>query len=86
MEGLKARGERKYDIMTDIFKAICVASDAEFFNYIKTKKDRYNNGEVIITEQIITAAINNYEFLLNSVNGIQFPPNYSIFLPQFWKN
>ena len=54
--------------MTDIFKAICVASDAEFFNYIKTKKDRYNNGEVIITEQIITAAINNYEFLLNSVN------------------
>ena len=44
MEGFKARGETKDDLMTNMFKAYHVTDETEFSRYIKTKKERYDEG------------------------------------------
>ena len=40
VDGLKARGECKDDLIINLFKAYQVASDGEFVRYIKTKMDQ----------------------------------------------
>ena len=66
VEGLKARGDRTYDLITNLFKAYHVASDTELFYYIKTNSYRYYDVEYIAPEQITIATINNYEVILAS--------------------
>ena len=47
LEGLKAKGERKYDLMKNLLKAYHVASDKELAQYIKNgllrQRRRYHN-------------------------------------------
>ena len=54
MEGLKSRGERKDNLMTNLSKAYHTASDTYFTCYIQTKKDCYNDGEDITPEKLTT--------------------------------
>jgi hypothetical protein len=62
-EGLRARGERCDDIMTNLFKGYRCASDKEFVRYIAQKKDAYDDGEDMTPEQLMTLALNKYEIL-----------------------
>ena len=66
-EGLKSMGERTDDLMTNVFMAYHVASDADFVRYININKDGYADDYYITTVQLMTAALNNYKVLLISV-------------------
>lgn len=63
-EGLRARGERCDDIMINLFKGYVSASDSEFVRYIRAKKDKYEDGEDLTPEQLMTFALNKYETLV----------------------
>ena len=66
VEGLKTSGEITDEPMTNMFKAYHVASDTEFFCYIKKMEDSYNEDEDIAPDQLINTAIKKYEVLLTS--------------------
>ena len=46
MEGLTARGETTYDLLSYLFKAYAVVPDAKFRDYIETKKSEYEEGRL----------------------------------------
>ena len=66
VDGLKTRGESIDDSMVNLFKAYHVASDTEFFCYIKKMEDSYNEDEYIAPDQLVNTAIKKYEVLLTS--------------------
>ena len=49
MKVLKSMGERVYDLVTNIFRSYCVASDTLFFRFTNTKKVLHDYIEYIIT-------------------------------------
>ena len=63
-EGLRARGESTDDLMINLFKGYMNAADRDFVEYIKLKKDQYDEGGEIDAEQLMTLALNKYENLL----------------------
>lgn len=65
-EGLRARGERCDDIMINLFKGYESASDSEFVRYIRAKKDKYEDGDDMEPEQLMTFALNKYESLVKN--------------------
>lgn len=62
-DGLLARGERTDDLMINLFKAYLTASDKAFVDYMKRKKDEYDDGADIGVEQIMGLALNKYKIL-----------------------
>ena len=63
MDGLKARGEKIYDIMINLFKEYQVASDGEFVRYINIKQDQYNDGYNTSPDKLMTSALNKFEIM-----------------------
>jgi hypothetical protein len=49
--------------MINLFKGYMVASDSEFIQYIKTKKDAYDDGGDLTSDALMTLALNKYEML-----------------------
>ena len=62
-EGLKARGERCDDIMSNLFKGYLCINDKEFVSYIKLKKNDYKDGQDMSADQLMQLALNKYEIL-----------------------
>ena len=52
--GLNAQGEQSLDLLSNLFKGYMAASDASFLDFIKRKKDAYEEGEVDLTPNTLT--------------------------------
>ena len=63
MYGLKARNERAFDLMINLFKTYKVASYGEFFRYIKTNQDHYDDGYNIFEDDLMNSALNKFNIL-----------------------
>ena len=61
---LAARGGITHDLMTNLWKAFSVASDHEFVQYIKRKKDLYDEGAEMSPDSLMRDAENKYKTLL----------------------
>ncbi len=55
-EGLLACSQRCDDIMINLFKGYMAASDSEFIQYIKTKKDAHDDGKDLTSDALMTLA------------------------------
>lgn len=61
---LAARGGVTHDLMTNLWKAFSVASDQEFVQYIKRKKDLYDEGAEMTPDTLMRDAENKYKTLI----------------------
>ena len=62
--GLQVRGGVTHDLLTNLWKAYTNVSDNEFVQYIKRKKDAYDDGTEITEDSLMTDAENKYKTLL----------------------
>jgi hypothetical protein len=62
--GLNARGERTLDLLSNLFKGYMAASDTAFVEFIKRKKDAYEEGEIDLTPtELMQSTDNKYNGL-----------------------
>lgn len=61
---LTARGGVTHDLMTNLWKAYLNASDRDFVEFIKRKKDAYDEGEDINADSLMLMAENKYRTLI----------------------
>ena len=61
---LSARGGVTHDLLTNLWKAYQNASDRDFVEFIKRKKDAYDEGEDITADSLMIAAENKYRTLV----------------------
>ena len=67
MDGLAARGETSQDLISNLFRGYKAASDQDFREFVKRKKDAYNEDNVEITpEDLMVKASFKYNALKNS--------------------
>jgi hypothetical protein len=67
VDGLNARGEQTLDLLANLFKGYMGASDADFIDFIKRKKNSYEEGDIDLTaEQLMQATDNKYNSLKQS--------------------
>ena len=59
-EGLSARGDEASNLIMELFKGYKVVSDHEFVKYIKTREDRYLEGEALTDDLLMQLALNKY--------------------------
>jgi hypothetical protein len=57
--GLNARGEQTLDLLANLFKGYMAASDGSFIDFIKRKKDAYEEGEIDLTPEVLMQATDN---------------------------
>jgi hypothetical protein len=57
MEGLEARGETTYDLLSFLFKALETVQDANFRAYIEAKKSDYEEGRTIDGQPLIANSL-----------------------------
>ena len=69
--GLQARGERTEDLLVNLFKAYKSCKDQEFVKWSREKQDRYNEGQDITPEELMTLADNKYQSLLDEGAWLQ---------------
>jgi hypothetical protein len=63
--GLQDRGEKTDDLIINLFKAYLSVADQNFVEYMKKKKDDYNEGTTILEpETLMTHALNKYHILV----------------------
>ena len=62
-EGLSARGDEASNLIMELFKGYKVASDHEFVKYIKTREDRYLEGEAFTDDLLMQLAFNKYTIM-----------------------
>jgi hypothetical protein len=63
--GLQARGESTDDLIINLFKAYLNVADQNFVEYMKKKKDDYDEGTTILEpETLMTHALNKYHILV----------------------
>lgn len=63
-EGLAARNESNDDLMIHLFRGYMQAMDQEFVQYIKLKKNDYDEGADIDPDRLMELALNKYENLV----------------------
>jgi hypothetical protein len=64
-DGLRARGETTDDLVINLFKAYLNVADQNFVEYIKTKKNAYDEGTTNLEpETLMTFALNKYHILV----------------------
>lgn len=64
-DGLKARGETTDDLVINLFKAYMNVADQNFVEYIRTKKNAYDEGtDTLEPETLMTHALNKYHILV----------------------
>lgn len=61
---LAARGGVTHDLMTNLWKAYLNVSDRDFVEFIKRKKDAYDEGENITADSLMLMAENKYRTLI----------------------
>ena len=61
---LEARGETSTDLLSNLFKGYKACSDKEFVHYIKTKEEKYEEGEDIDINRLMLLADNKYKILV----------------------
>ena len=69
---LTARKETTSDLIANLFKAYETSSDSVFREYIKKKRDAYEDGEEYTAQQIMRLAGNKYE-AMNEANTWNSP-------------
>jgi hypothetical protein len=63
--GLQARGETTDDLIINLFKAYLSIADQNFVEYMKKKKDDYDEGTTVLDpETLMTHALNKYHILV----------------------
>jgi hypothetical protein len=63
--GLEARGEKTDDLVINLFKAYLNVADQNFVEYMKKKKDDYDEGTATLEpETLMTHALNKYHILV----------------------
>ena len=80
---LQVRGGVTHDLMNNLWKAYQVVSDNEFNNYIKRKKDIYDDGTTDLTEEgLMVDAENKYKTLIqeNKWNSLSTEQNQIVAL------
>ena len=73
-QGLKARGQRTDDMMTNLFRGYLAASDRDFVTYILRKKDEYEDGEDITDSSLMSLALNKYKTQVRDGKWNQLSP------------
>jgi len=63
---LHMRRETTTDLLTNLFKGYLAASDKQFVEYIKKKKDEYEEGSEIPTDRLMTLAENKFKILVQN--------------------
>ena len=58
---LNARGEVTQDLLTNLFKGYKSAKDRKFVEYIEKKEEKYEEGDDIDPQQLMTQAANKYK-------------------------
>ena len=58
--------ETTNDLLTNLFKEYLAASDKQFVEYIKKKKDEYEEGTDLSTDWLMTLAENKYKILIQN--------------------
>ena len=67
VSGLEARGEQTLDLLANLFKGYMCVTDSSFVEFIKRKKDAYEEGEIELTpEQLMESAANKFNALKQS--------------------
>ena len=59
MDRMKKRGKITNGLIIDLFKAYKGTSYAKFASYINAKKDQYDDGEEMSSEQLMKLVIKN---------------------------
>jgi hypothetical protein len=63
--GLQAHGEKTDDLIINLFKAYLNVTDQHFVEYMKKKKDDYDEGTTVLEpETLMTHALNKYHILV----------------------
>ena len=74
---LSARGGVTHDLLTNLWKAYQCASDRDFVDFIKRKKDAYDEGEDITADTLMIAAENKYRTLVQEGRWNSLSPEQS---------
>ena len=61
LEQLNAHGGETHDLLTNLFKAYISVKDACFVDYINEKLSRYEEGEPMEADQLMTLTANKYK-------------------------
>ena len=61
IEQLNARGGETQDLLTNLFKAYVSVKDARFVDYVNEKLSRYEEGEPMEADQLMTLTSNKYK-------------------------
>ena len=64
LEQLKARGGGTHDLLTNLFKAYIAVKDSRFGDYVNEKLSRYEEGESMETDQLMTLTANKYKNMM----------------------
>ena len=64
LEQLKACGGETHDLLTNLFKAYISIKDARFVNYVNEKLSRYEEGEPMEADQLMTLTANKYKNMM----------------------
>ena len=73
IEQLNARGGETQDLLTNLIKAYVSIRDAHFVDYINEKLSRYEEGEPMEADQLMTLTANKYK---NMMIQNQWEPPY----------
>jgi hypothetical protein len=63
INSLAARGETTQDLLTNLFKGYQAVNDKIFFSYIGRKLEKYKEGELINSEELMQLGDNKYKLL-----------------------
>ena len=64
IEQLNAHGGETQDILTNLFKAYVSIKDARFVDYVNEKLSRYEEGEPMEADQLMTLTVNKYKNMM----------------------
>ena len=64
LEQLKARGGETHDLLPNLFKAYTSVKDARFVDYVNEKLSRYEEGEPMEADQLMTLTANKYKNMM----------------------
>ena len=64
LEQLNARGGETHDLLTNLFKAYVSVKDTHFVDYVNEKLSRYEEGEQMEADQLMTLTANKYKNMM----------------------
>lgn len=67
LDSLLAQGETTTDLLHYLFKAYEAVLDKEFVRYMKSKREKYEEGEDITAQKLMVLASNKYKLLVEWV-------------------